>query len=62
MIWKVQFKQRFNGQSSQSTTEVEAQDIYEALEKFEQVGYVNATVNAVFRPRPRRDAEEGGAE
>ncbi len=59
MIWKIQFKQWFNGQSSQSTTEVEAPDVYAALEKFEQIGYVNATVNAVFRPKPpRRAAEE----
>ena len=57
MIWKVQFKQRFNGQISQNTTEVEAQDVHEALEKFEAIGYVNATVNAVFRPKAKREDE-----
>ncbi len=51
MMWKVQFKQRFNGQISQCTTEVEATDVRDALRKFDAISYVNATVNAVFRPR-----------
>lgn len=49
--WRIQFRQFFNGQQSQCTTEVEATDVRDALRKFDAISYVNATVNAVFRPR-----------
>ena len=58
MIWKVQFRQRFNGQISQCTTEVEATDVRDALRKFDAINYVNATVNAVFRPKAKRGEGE----
>ncbi len=52
--WTIQFSQLFNGYISQSTVEVDADDIHGALEEFESIGYVNVRVQAVYRHRERR--------
>ena len=51
--WHIQFSQLFNGHLSQSTVEVDAEDVHGALDEFEQIGYVNARVQAVYRHRER---------
>ena len=50
--WHIQFSQLFNGFISQSMVEVDADDIYGALEEF------NVRVQAVYRHR--RDRRERG--
>ena len=54
--WTIQFSQLFNGYISQSMVEVDADDIHDALAEFNAIGYVNATVNGIWRCR--RENEE----
>lgn len=56
--WHIQFSQMFNGHVSQSMVEVDADDIYGALEEFESIGYVNVRVQAVYRHRDGRDRRD----
>ena len=45
--WLVKFNQKFNGYVSTAYVSVEGRSIYDALDEFDRIGYVNADVKAV---------------
>ena len=52
--WCVQFRQWFNGHASQCKVYVSGATVDEALAEFNAIGYVNATVNGIWRCRRER--------
>jgi hypothetical protein len=55
--WLVKFNQKFNGRVSTSYVAVEGRTIYDALDEFDGIGYVNTDVKAVRMMR--RDGRFG---
>lgn len=52
--WCVQFRQLFNGHASQCKVYVGGETVDDALDEFHSIGYVNVTVNGIWRCRRER--------
>ena len=60
--WLVKFNQKFNGRVSTSYVAVEGRTIYDALDEFNEIGYVNTDVKAVKEMQRNERYGDGGGD
>ena len=58
--WLVKFNQRFNGRISTCYVAVEGRTIYDALDEFDGIGYVNTDVKSVKEMQRNERYGDGG--